>query len=72
MSPKEMRQLSYKFIEELEKRLIADGYTTGCVEILEQRPHSHILKVVDEVYELLNTGDYANWQYLGKLRVSNG
>lgn len=67
MSPKEMKALSFDFIKELEKRLIADGYTEGCVEILQTQPNSHILKVVDEVFELLNTGDYANWQYLGKM-----
>lgn len=70
MSPNEMRQLSFKFIEELERRLIEDGYTEGCVEILQTRPNSHILRVVDEVYELLNTGNRANWQYLGKFRLS--
>jgi len=63
-----MRQLSFRFIEALEARLITEGYTKGCVQILETRQASHILKVVDEVYELLNTGDYADWQYLGKMR----
>lgn len=66
MSPKEMRQLSFKFIEELERRLIEQGYTKGCVEILQTRPNSHILKVVDEVYELYCDGNYADYQFLGK------
>ena len=64
-----MRQLSLKFMLELEKRLIADGFVGGCVEILQTRPKSHVIKVVDEVYELYNDGNYANWQYLGKMKA---
>lgn len=69
MSPKEMKALSFDFIKELEKRLIADGYEKGCVEILQTRPNSHILRVVTDIWELYCDGNYADYQYLGKMHA---
>lgn len=66
MSPSEFRQLSFKFLAELEQRLLKEGFDDSTKpEIVQTRPNSHIIRIVHEYYELYNDGDRADWQYLG-------
>lgn len=66
MSPKEFKQLNTKFIPALNVKLMEkEGITAEVIGM--QGPITHI-RILNEVFELFNDGNRANWRFLGHMR----
>ena len=67
MNQKEFKELTAKFHTKVQEKLRAQGYTAAVQLLPSGRTDVQRIVVGNEVYDVFNNGNIAQWQFVGTI-----